>query len=142
LPTTAPTSSAPVTAPNSQAPTITPDDDTELEPVDTQELTSFIVEAGLEQLTQLTPDEVDNLLADIERAELTDEQAQQIAVALSSAPESIKAAFEAEINVFGGQFDAYVPVGSTVDVGTRRTLVAATAATTVLPGPAAIGKRK
>lgn len=140
----------PVTAPDSQPADSAPADsqapdaeaEAELEPVDTQELTSFIVEAGLEQLAQLSPEEVGNLLADLERAELTDEQAEQIAVALSAAPESLKLAFEAQINVFGGQFDAYVPVGSTVDVGTRRTLVAATAAATVLPGPAAVGKRK
>lgn len=136
----------PVTAPDSQPADSAPADsqapEAELEPVDTQELTSFIVEAGLEQLAELSPEEVGNLLADLERAELTDEQAEQIAVALSAAPESLKLAFEAQINVFGGQFDAYVPVGSTVDVGTRRTLVAATAAATVLPGPAAVGKRK
>lgn len=129
----------PVTAPDS-TPAELPQPD--LEPVDTTELTSFIIETSAEQLAELTADEVATLVADIERAELTDEQAEQIAVALSTAPDTVKAAFEAEINVFGGQFDAYVPVGSTVDVGTRRTLVAAAAASTVLPGPAAVGKRK
>lgn len=110
--------------------------------MNTVELTNFVTESSAEQLAALTPDEVANLVADIERAELTDEQAEQIAVALSAAPDKVKAAFENQINVFGGQFDVYVPMGSTVNVGTRRTLVAAAAASTVLPGPLAVGKRK
>ena len=45
-----------------------------------------------------------------------------------------KQAFEAEVNVFDGTYDDYVPSGSTVTVAERRTIVAATiAVSTVMP---------
>jgi hypothetical protein len=66
---------------------------------------------------------------------LTPEQAQQIAEALSTAPDEVKQQFEETINVFDGQFDTYVPSGSTISVGARRAVVAVTAVTFMLPAP-------
>jgi hypothetical protein len=54
-----------------------------------------------------------------------------LVAAVSAAPEGVKNAFEGTINVYGAGLDDYVPVGSVVDVGERRTLVAAAAATAV-----------
>jgi hypothetical protein len=48
----------------------------------------------------------------------------------------VKEAFEGEIDVYGDGLDEYVPVNSNVDVGTRRSLVAAAAA---ISGVAAMG---
>jgi hypothetical protein len=89
----------------------------------------------VEYLTTITPDdlaslnvqEVAQLIADIANAELTDEQAVQVSEALSSAPNKVKQAFQEAVNVFGGQFDSYVPAGSNVTVLERRIIVAVTA---------------
>ena len=54
-----------------------------------------------------------------------------LGAAVSAAPEGVKNAFEGTIDVYGAGLDDYVPVGSVVDVGERRTLVAAAAATAV-----------
>jgi len=51
-----------------------------------------------------------------------------IAEALVDAPAEVKESFEEEINVFDGVFDTYVALGSSINVGDRRTLVAAGAA--------------
>ena len=61
-----------------------------------------------------------------------------LVAAVTSAPDNVKNAFEGTIDVYGAGFDDYVPVGSVVDVGERRTLVAAAAATAVA-GSAAAG---
>jgi hypothetical protein len=54
---------------------------------------------------------------------------------VQSAPTEIRQAFEEQINVFGGNVDSYVPLGSNVPVSTRRVLIAATAALGALPTP-------
>jgi hypothetical protein len=62
----------------------------------------------------------------IEISSITEEQAEQIIEAVQNAPEEIRESFEEEINVFDGAIDTYVPLGSTVDIQTRRVLIAAT----------------
>jgi len=49
--------------------------------------------------------------------------------ALSEAPPEVKAEFEEAVNIYDGDFDAYVPSGSNVTVAQRRTIVVVTAAT-------------
>ena len=61
-------------------------------------------------------------------AEVSLEEGEAISEALADAPVDVKESFEEEINVFAGVFDTYVAVGSSIDVGDRRTLVAAGAA--------------
>ena len=51
-----------------------------------------------------------------------------LVAAVSDAPDEIKDEFETEIDVYGEGLDDYVPTGSQVDVGSLRTLLAATAA--------------
>ena len=68
-------------------------------------------------------------LTEAELAELVkakEAEAEAIVAAVQNAPTEIREAFETEINVFDGQFDTYVPLGSTIDVGTRRTVTAGT----------------
>ena len=81
----------------------------------------------IEDIEELSDEEVTQLIENIDNTELTDEQAEAIAEVLSSAPPDVKAEFEATVNVFSGQFDNYVPNNSIVSVGTRRTLIATTA---------------
>jgi hypothetical protein len=86
---------------------------------------------------ELTNEEVSALIDSIDDTELTDEQAEAIAVALSDAPDDVKEEFEAQVDVFSGQFDSYVPLNSVVSVGQRRVVIAATATAVVMPAAAA-----
>jgi hypothetical protein len=72
-------------------------------------------------------------------AEVTEEAGAQIAEALIDAATEVKEAFEEEINVFAGVFDTYVPLGSQIDVGDRRTVIAASIAATVAGAAIALG---
>jgi hypothetical protein len=47
---------------------------------------------------------------------------------VQDAPTEVKESFEEEIDVYGDGFDEYVPTGSEIPVGERRTLIAASAA--------------
>ena len=88
-------------------------------------------------LEELTDDQVEELISTIEPDELSEEQAYAIAEQLSNAPENVKAEFEDQINVFGGQFDNYVPIGSSISVGERRVVVAASAVIAAAPAAGA-----
>jgi len=66
------------------------------------------------------------------------EEAEQLVAAVQDAPTEVKEAFEGEINIFEGAVDTYVPLGSTVSVGTRRVVVAAAGVLFVAPTIAAI----
>lgn len=87
-------------------------------------------QAAAEALTELvsadTPQEIEQAINAIAEnlATLTEEELTAIAQTLSVAPPEVKKAFEAEINIFGGGLDTYVPLDSTVTVGQRRVLVA------------------
>lgn len=81
-------------------------------------------------LQELTPDQQQALIEVLDNSlgELSETQLEQVSQALSAAPAEVKKTFEAQINVFGGKFDTYIPVGSTISVGERRSVIAATAA--------------
>jgi len=51
----------------------------------------------------------------------------------------VRESFEEEINVFAGVFDDYVAVGSTIDVGTRRSVIAVNLVTNTVAMAAAAG---
>jgi hypothetical protein len=67
-------------------------------------------------------------------AEVSEEAGAQIAEALANAGTDVKESFEEEINVFAGVFDTYVALGSTIDVGDRRTVIAVGAAVVAVAG--------
>ena len=52
-----------------------------------------------------------------------------------NASDKVKKAFEAQVNVFDGGYDDYVPSGSTITVAQRRAVIAATTVLFVLPIP-------
>ncbi len=71
-------------------------------------------------------------------SELSTQEIEAIVEAVQDAPAEVRQAFEQEINIFAEGFDEYVPLGSTVPVGTRRTLIAVAAGTAMV----AAGQRR
>lgn len=63
--------------------------------------------------------------------ELSDAQTEELIAAVESAPTEIREEFEDTIDIFGEGLDTYTPVGSTIPVGERRTLIAVTAGITL-----------
>jgi len=96
-------------------------------PEETEEITAQEIIAELDDLDNLTDEEVTTILQGIADADLSDEEAALISEVISQASPEIKREFEETVDVFSGQFDTYVPLNSVVNVGTRRTLIAATA---------------
>lgn len=80
-----------------------------------------------EVVASLSVEDAEKVFDAIDANSLSDEEAEQIVEAVQNAPLEVRQTFEQEINVFEGSFDTYVPVGSTVSVGVRRAIVAATA---------------
>ena len=106
--------------------------------VSSEEATALATNA--EVLAVLTTSQATEIFDAVEVSELSDAQAQEIVNAVQNAPEEVKNAFEAEINVYEGKFDSYVPVGSSVPVSTRRVIIAATGVLFAMP-TVSTGKR-
>jgi hypothetical protein len=64
----------------------------------------------------------------VDISNVTAEEAAALVEAVQDAPTEVRESMESEINVFDGAIDTYVPLGSAVDVGTRRVVVAAATA--------------
>ena len=72
-------------------------------------------------------------------AEVSQEAGAQIAEALAGAATDVKESFEEQINVFAGVFDTYVALGSQINVGDRRTVIAVAAVAAVAGAASAMG---
>jgi hypothetical protein len=72
-------------------------------------------------------------------AEVSQEEGAEIAEALKEAPTDVKESFEEEINVFAGVFDTYTALGSSIDVGTRRNVIAVNLVTSTVALASAAG---
>ena len=72
-------------------------------------------------------------------AEVSEEAGAQIAEALTDATTDVKESFEEEINVFAGVFDTYVALGSEINVGDRRTVIAVGAAVAIAGAASGMG---
>jgi uncharacterized membrane protein YgcG len=81
-------------------------------------------------LESIDGDQASEIFAEIPVDELSTEEEAALVAAVTNAPDEIKNAFEETIDVYGEGLDDYVPVGSNVDVQSRRTLLAATAVLT------------
>ena len=79
-------------------------------------------------LESIDTDQAAEIFDAIPVGDLSVEEEAALVAAVSDAPDEIKDEFETEIDVYGDGLDDYVPTGSQVDVGSRRTLLAATAA--------------
>ena len=88
-----------------------------------------------EAVAELTEEEAQEVFSTIDENQLTEEQIIVILEGLKNATDEVKEAFEENVDVFSGNFDNYVPSGSTVSVGARRTVIAATAVVLMAPLP-------
>ncbi len=86
-----------------------------------------------EVLAAITETQAEELFEQIVVEELSDTQLEAFTEAIQEAPTKVKQAFEKTIDIFGSQFDNYVPTGSNIPVGERRTLVAAGALLAAIP---------
>ena len=86
-----------------------------------------------ELLASITSEQAEEIFASIDTGDLSDEEASQVVAAVQNAVESVRKAFETEINIFEGKFDTYVPTGSRVTVAERRVVVAAGAVLFMAP---------
>lgn len=82
-------------------------------------------------LATVSTEEAAQIFQALDVNELTDAQVDQLVEAVQNAPEAVREEFEDNVDIFKSGLDDYVPVGSTVPVGTRRTLVAITAGITL-----------
>lgn len=96
----------------------------------------------VENLKELTSEQAAEVFSSIDYANVSTEELKAIIEAVQSAPEEVREAFEASVDLFSGDFDEYVPVGSTISVGARRVVVAATAVLFVLPAPVVPSRRQ
>ena len=94
----------------------------------TQALT---VALASETLQTLTASQATEIFASLPADQLSDTQIADITEAVQDAPTEVRESFEEEVDVFKAGFDDYVPLGSTIPVGTRRTLIAVTAGITL-----------
>lgn len=81
----------------------------------------------------LDADSAADLFAAIDEEELTPEIGAALVAAVQNAPTAVRAAFEANVDVFGGATDDYVPLGSTVPVRTRRVIIITTGLIVAMP---------
>ncbi len=86
-----------------------------------------------EVLQSVTSEQAAEIFDAVEVSDLSDAQADQLVEAVQGATEEVRAEFEQQINVFGGKFNGYVPIGSVIDVGQRKVLIAATGVLFVAP---------
>lgn len=82
-------------------------------------------------LATVSTEEAAQIFQALDVDELTDAQVDQLVEAVQNAPEAVREEFEDNVDIFKSGLDDYVPVGSTIPVGTRRTLVAITAGITL-----------
>jgi len=95
--------------------------------------------ASVDVLTAITGDQAQQLLEQIEPTQLSESMASVIADAMNNpdVPTEVKEAFEETLNIFGNDgFSTYVPLGSTVNVAVRRTIIAGTTILVAMPSPA------
>ena len=84
-----------------------------------------------EVLAVITQEQATQIFEALDVAELSDAQTEQLIAAVQDAPTEVRAAFENTIDIFKNALDTYVPVGSNIPVGERRTLIAATVGLTL-----------
>jgi hypothetical protein len=85
---------------------------------------------------ELPKDQLSEVFKSLPISDLSLEQEAALVATLTNAPSEVKTTFESAVNVYGAGLDKYVPEGSSVDVGTRRSVIAVT---TVMASVAAAG---
>jgi len=95
-----------------------------------------------EVLDSISGDQAEEVFSAVPVDALTAEQGQAIVDAVQDAPAEVRKAFEKVINLFGGQFDEYVPLGSNIPISSRRTLVVIGATVMAASGSIPSSRRK
>ena len=95
-----------------------------------------------EVLDSISGDQAEEVFSAVPVDALTAEQGQAIVDAVQDAPAEVRKAFEKVINLFGGQFDEYVPLGSNIPISSRRTLVVIGATMMAASGSIPSSRRK
>lgn len=113
--TTTTTTTVPATTTTTTVPVVIPPEPTPEEATELATDPEVLAEVTAEEATQI----FEALVVD----DLSEEQLTALVAAVQDAPTAVRESFEAEVNVFGGAVDTYVPVGSTVPVKTRRALI-------------------
>jgi signal recognition particle GTPase len=80
--------------------------------------------AAPEKLEALSTQEVEQIFDELIVNDLTTEQADELVETLVKAPNKVKKAFEAKVNIFSGEVDDYVPTDQSIPVSERRSLIA------------------
>jgi len=119
-----------------------------------QEAVDAIIENGIteeqateiatsaEVLSSIDGEQAAEIFAEIPIEEITEEQALEIIAAVQDAPTEVRSSFEEEINICGsGSLNTYVPLGSNINVGQRRAVIAAGAVIAVAPVAGASRRR-
>ena len=84
-----------------------------------------------EVLAVISTEQAAQICEALDVAELSDAQTEKLIAAVQDAPTAIRESFENTIDIFKNALDTYVPIGSNIPVGTRRTLIAVTAGITL-----------
>ena len=90
-------------------------------------------------IQNITAEQATDIFASVPVGELSDSEGAEIVAAVQEAPTEVKESFEEEINVFSGVFDTYVPLDSSIDVGTRRSVIAVNLVTSTVALASAAG---
>ena len=90
-------------------------------------------------LESIDGDQAAEIFDAVEPENLTPAEEAALVAAVTDAPDEVKNAFEETIDIFAEGLDEYVALGSQVDVGTRRSLIAASAAVSTLTAAGAAG---
>lgn len=80
----------------------------------------------------IAPEDARRLFAALDESALTEAEILALTNAIQHAPTPVRHAFEQEINLFASGFNAYIPLGSEVPIGTRRALVVLTLVSTFM----------
>jgi hypothetical protein len=84
-----------------------------------------------EVLAVISTEQAQQIFEALNVGELSDAQTEELIAAVQDAPTEIREEFEDTINIFAEGLDTYVPTGSNIPVGERRTLIAVTAGITL-----------
>lgn len=127
LPQPKPEDAPPATAPAEQGGS--PSSDEKPSPAEVAQAVDTVVSDP----ANLTTEELVAAVEDLDFEELTEEQVEAVANAMTGAPPKVKKVFEETVDIFGAGLNDYVPVGSKIPVRQRRLIVAATTLVFVIP---------
>lgn len=102
-----------------------------IEPSSVSPAQALAVALNPEVLATVSTEEAEAVFEALAVSELDNTQVAALIEAVQEAPTEVRETFEDTINIFGEGLDDYVPLGSNIPVGTRRTLIAVTAGITL-----------